>query len=118
MKNYNNFIAKVLNWTGIAYILLSFVGGIVLGNVFGTVLSPYSYTVKTEFNWVIAVTSWLVGFMFSLIFFGAAEIIELLQLQNEETIKLLTALKTNVSTNVKTSSSHNNIDTFDDLPDL
>lgn len=124
MKNYTNSVAKVIHIFGQVYVALTLVGGMILGNIMAdfsssveTILGGYSKS-GSEFSWTIVITSWILGIMFSLVFFGAAEIIELLYLQKEETTKLLAVINTNVNPNIKPEVTHPIAKSFDDLPEL
>jgi len=124
MRNYTNSVAKVIHWTGIVYSVLTIIGGFILGYAMGDVLGNLEdifggYSSRSnQFDLTYAITFWAIGFMFSLIFFGAAEIIELLHLQKEETTKLLAAVKINNISKSIPEVPHTNVQSFDDLPEL
>jgi len=74
--NYKNTVAKVIFYSGAIYALLIFSGGVFIGAKFQDIIY------LEGLSWLVAMVIWMVGFASSLLFFGGAEIIELLDKQN------------------------------------
>jgi len=83
--NYKNKIASLIFYSGIVYLLAVFFGGLFIGIMFQDSRLGILYT--SGYNWVVMLAIWISGFMSSLLFFGGAEIIELLHQQNIKVAK-------------------------------
>jgi len=70
--NYRNRVAMVIFYSGILYVALIVLGGFAIGIGFQD--NPF----LPGLSWIIAIVMWIGGLMSSLLFFGGAEIIELL----------------------------------------
>lgn len=86
--NFNNKIAKVIFYSGVVYVFLIFLGGLVIGFEFQDIIY------FEGLSWTVMIVIWIGGFMSSLLFFGGAEIIELLHQQNLKAVKREPDIKT------------------------
>jgi len=64
----NNRVANWIKNTGIGTWIVGFIVGIIIGN-----------EISYSFMWSTAITYWLYSFIIGMVFFGFAEIIELLE---------------------------------------
>jgi len=110
MGTYENRIANIIFRTGQVYIMLSIFGALIMLGIF----EDFDPTTK----WTVIVLSLVSTFVVCLIFFGAAEIIELLHKQNKKTEELIRLQRSAMALPMKKDSAPVEKLTFDDLPEL
>ena len=84
-------VGKVCKGTSIVLFILDFIGSIVLGNTFA-IPGDYSFS-DPSFNWTIFLYSVIAGFIFCLLIYALAEIIDQLEYSNSNSRKLYDLLK-------------------------
>jgi len=109
MGTYENRISNIILTTGKTYVVLSVIGAFFLLGF----LEDFDNTMK--FSMIVVGLGY--SFLFSLIFFGAAEVIELLHQQNKKTEELIRIQK-NCSHPIETVIQKPVSADFEDLPDL
>ncbi len=109
MGNYENKVADRIYTTGVIYLILSVLGAFLIPSVFE------DFGIEIGFTIILAVL--IYSFIFSLIFFGAAEVIELLHQQNKKTEELIRIQKNSSQPN-ESARQKPVLEDFEDLPDL
>lgn len=110
LGTYENRIANIIFRTGQVYIMLSIFGALIMLGIF----EDFDPTMK----WTVIILSLVSTFVVCLIFFGAAEIIELLHKQNNKTDELIRLQRSAMALPIKKESAPAAKMTFDDLPEL
>jgi hypothetical protein len=79
--NYKNKVARVIFYTGVVFSFIIFASGLFIGIEFKDIIHIEGL------SFIVMIAIWIGGFVTSLLFFGGAEIIELLDKQNMKSIQ-------------------------------
>lgn len=94
----SNTIGRLVKTLGFVFIIISILGGLIIGSMTGTYDDFYE---RTRFNWGVALSIMLGGSFYGLMIIAVGEIILLLQGSNNKLSALLKLIENQKNDNVK-----------------